>query len=149
MIYTRLNSELASKIPTKITLHDEDMLERALGLAQVSSHVPQRLGAVIFKRNRIIGRGYNSSKSHPLQAKYNRLSIRLHAEIAAIVDGLRENPNEMAGASIAVARVRREGSLGCSLPCPSCLGAIRSVGIRRIVCYGADDMPVSVSLDGA
>lgn len=148
MHYTSTLPEFRNVKSDYLSLRELDMLERADGLAKVSSCSPHRLGAVIFKRNIILGRGYNSNKSHPLQARFSRFSIRLHAEIAAVVDGLRENEEELHGATIAVSRITRKGLRGCSFPCGACLGAINSVGIHRLVCYDTSDKPTAIDLKG-
>lgn len=145
-VYTRLNLALASVETIEVSEHDISALELADSLAKESECRPHRLGAVLYNRGRIVGKGLNRLRSHPLQAKYNPFSIRLHAEISAIINGLRTNPGDVEGASIAVSRVSRKGTFGCSYPCEHCLPALLEANVRRIVCYDLNDKVTAIKI---
>lgn len=134
---------------------DAFALMAAYGIATTSEFKPQ-LGAVIMYRGNIIGSGRNTTKSDPIQHRYNSLyrtfnNIEntyprnldgLHAEIAAI----KSIPYNMAcsvrynRATLYVVRVApglRYG-IGMARPCPACINAIRDAGIRNVI-YSTDD----------
>lgn len=144
--YTRLNLALSSVETDKITLADTKALQQADSLAALSEHPKHKLGAVIFHRNRVYGEGYNRLKSHTFQAKHNPFSMNLHAELDALIDGFRSHPNDIGGASIAVSRIRRSDTFGCSYPCEHCLPALIEAGISRIVCYDVNDNVTAIKI---
>ena len=89
-----------------------------------------RLGAVVVRGGRIIGTGVNQmGKTHPLMNRY-RLnpgwSPGLHAEVCACL-GI--SLATLEGASIYVARIRRDGSLALAEPCLICKRFLAGVGI--------------------
>jgi len=94
------------------------------------------MGAVLAYRNRVVAVGQNSTKSHPLAAKYskNEKAICLHAEIDAIKNALKvvdvEDLNKM---TLYVARVKRTGLIGNAKPCNGCQRAIETFGIGSVV----------------
>ena len=96
---------------------------------QMSSLSPMKfkLGAVIVdKKGRILGKGYNSAKTHPLGSKADFKT--LHAEIAALYDCLKHH-REVRGSSIIV--YRRGGRI--SKPCPCCEATLNRFGVKKIV----------------
>lgn len=108
------------------------MIDRAIDLAKTSDYPQHKLGAIVTKKNgRIIAKGVNQAKTHPMQAKYAKRSgghrMYLHAEIAALVK-CREQPH-----TLYVARHRRDGNVGIAKPCEVCMEAIREAGVKRIV----------------
>lgn len=85
--------------------------------------------------------GYNSYKSHPLQARFgeNEHKIYIHAEIAAIVKACREYDGyyhiadfKDMDAKLYVARVLHDGTPALAKPCPGCLAAIAEFGINHV-----------------
>ena len=109
-----------------------------------SAHV----GAVAVFRGRVIARGHNQNKTHPLQYEYNRFRFDtnsthhyfpsfIHAEITVIskIRNLDINFNEVI---IYIYRELRDGSIATARPCASCYNALRDLGIRR-VCYTTEN----------
>jgi len=98
------------------------LVKLALKEAVKSEHRYQH-GAVIFRRGKVIGRGFNKTNRGTSRFKgYWRGS--LHAEIAALLD-IR---GAVHGASIVIVR----NNLRNSFPCASCLAALKEVGIKSI-----------------
>lgn len=88
-----------------------------------------KLGCCIVKKNKIIGFGFNDMrKTHP---KCNTYGNYLHAELHSLL-GL--SINETKGATAYVYRLKNDGSMGMSKPCPVCEDALRVAGIQEI-CY--------------
>lgn len=110
-------------------------LLQAISAAKSNPTDLNRMAAIIVKRNRLLGIGWNSRKTHPLQYAFSKshLKISLHAEIDAIIDALRTHEEkDLNGASIFVARVLRNGSRAIAKPCPICQRALKAYGIRGI-----------------
>ena len=123
-----------------ITNRDKIFFKMATLLAQSSTHHKFRMGAVIIQNGDILSTGVNSSKTHPLQMKYNKYrNIKInnhcvHAEMNAIVKT--SNKNLLKGAIIYISRLKENG-VGMSRPCKACMEALKDFGIRDI-CYSTD-----------
>jgi hypothetical protein len=92
-----------------------------------------RHSAAIFKGNTPLAYGVNRDKTHPLCSYYgkNPEAIYLHAELDAIVKVLNtRGPKALAGATIAVCRVTRDGNFAASKPCEGCERAIKAFGLK-------------------
>ena len=97
------------------------------------------IGAVIIKKKRVLGIGFNQHKTHPKQKKLNYFNAArrkkecgfLHAEVNALnhVD----NIESCKGATIFVYRETLNGDIGMSRPCPACMKAIKDAGIRTVI----------------
>jgi tRNA(Arg) A34 adenosine deaminase TadA len=111
------------------------VLTEAVTLAKSNTTDLNKMAAIIVKRKRVLGRGFNSRRSHPMQKLFSKreVKIALHAEIAAIVDALRTNTEEeLKGATIYVARVLKNGSRAKAKPCEICQRAIKTYGIEAV-----------------
>jgi len=110
---------------------NKDLMNLALRLA-LKSVGHYRLGAVVAKRCRVLGTGFNKPKSHPLMQKYNKWEGQtpgIHAELDAIL-GL--DANDLLGAEIYVARIMKNGLPAISRPCEICQRLLRAIGIRTV-----------------
>jgi tRNA(Arg) A34 adenosine deaminase TadA len=111
------------------------MLNDAIELARSNPTDLPKMAAIIVKRKKIIATGMNSRKTHPLQAKFgeNPFKICQHAEIAAIINALRNyDEEELRGAQIYVARVAKNGSATLAKPCKGCSEALAVYGIEGV-----------------
>lgn len=88
----------------------------------------------------IIGIGCNTNKTHPVQKYYNKfreenevdiLLPKLHAEMNCL-NYIRHMNINFARVKLYVYRARNDRPYGMSRPCPSCMAAIRDLGIRHI-----------------
>lgn len=118
---------------------------RAARRAAASSKGGFRLGAALYRGNKVIKVGYNlqgSLKSHPIVAQWtDREGYKsLHAELHALV-GL--HPSKVRGCDVYVFRIRRDGSQGCAKPCNNCRSELARRGIYRVY-YTEDDMGYGV-----
>lgn len=144
--YTKLNKFLDKQDTIPLTTRDKRWLNRAKKLAKQSSNKSFRLGAIIVQSNKNIGSGVNSTKTHPIQSKWNSKSDCLHAEVSAIIDsGIKDFEGKKA--TIFVARLmKKDNEPGCSYPCVNCWNMLNFIGIRNIVCYDKDSKPVKIKV---
>lgn len=87
-----------------------------------------RLGAVITRKGRIVGRGHNRIRHHGFSMY--PYSHSLHAEADAARRMLRCGSS---GDTIYVARVNQSGSVGMARPCKHCVSLLRSLNIEWVV----------------
>ena len=101
------------------------------------------IGAVIVRKNKVLGIGWNQNKSHPIQYEYNKYRFNdtereydrttqtnsIHAEISAIKDALRRNPSEdLSKCDIYIYRT----NLGMCCPCEACAKVLKENNIKKI-----------------
>jgi deoxycytidylate deaminase len=138
-------SRLSEQPPISLSKRDMEMLGLAQALAFSSNCFPHRVGAVVFKGNRVLARGYNRLGGHPFQHRWNKLGTTLHAEMHALILAAKDRES-VEGASLAVARHSRKIKQGCSYPCDRCLPALIFSGIQNVICFSENDIPVKVRL---
>ena len=91
-----------------------------------------RLGAVVVKKNRIIGMGFNKPfKTHPKSG--NRFKT-VHAELDAIL-GI--DAEELKGSTVYVYRETKDGLPANARCCKHCEEMLKLVGVKKI-CYTID-----------
>ena len=88
-----------------------------------------KIGAVIFKGKRILGKGHNDIRSCSLSMKHRHWEESIHAEQSAL---LNLDWNKLKGCSILVMRISKKGKLGMCKPCPMCEKLIKHVGLKNI-----------------
>ena len=100
--------------------------------ANQSTFSRARIGAVITKGGRVISSAINQTR-YSKNANANWAST--HAEEAAIIRVLHKPTGlkQLAGATIYVTRIKKDGTCGIATPCPSCQSLINSVGIKRVI----------------
>jgi tRNA(Arg) A34 adenosine deaminase TadA len=91
-----------------------------------SDHADYRLGAVVVKKNKILGVGYNRNKTHTKSPHPYR---HLHAEIDALL-GI--SHDDLRNAEMYVWRHIKNGERAMAKPCASCMQAIRVARIRKL-----------------
>lgn len=108
----------------------------AKDLSLKSTHYKARIGAVIVDKQ-IVSFGTNQEKSHPLQKILNKrhrgfddddCHHYLHAELSAIL----KTPADLSKATMYIARTLKNGKIGMCRPCPACMAAIISSGIKTL-----------------
>lgn len=144
--FTALNALLAQHPKSQLTERDLRFLSYAEQISRRSERERNRVGCVIAQRNTLISHGFNQRKTHPFQARWNRRSNCLHAEMAALLSALRRPDFAPERSTVYVSRYTLKGRLGCSYPCESCWAALDHVGIRQIVCLDETDQPTKICL---
>ena len=92
------------------------------------SHFRIRMGAVVVRKNRVIGAGCNVLKSHPMVHKPGNFFRCIHAEIAACLNG----PRDLEGASLYVARLLKNGEFALAKPCEACEELLVRFKLKRV-----------------
>lgn len=100
-------------------------------IAKHSNHPQHRMGAVIVRKNKILGLGMNQCKTHPKSPNPYHM---IHAELSAILNSRQE---DLTGAEIYICRIRKGGDFGLSRPCKDCLRLLKLNGIdlTHYTCY--------------
>ena len=136
-----------------ISLKDEKFINTAFEIAKATDPVRgSRIGAVIVRKNRVIGVGFNHIKSHPMQKQYARNSeaIFFHAEIHAIKNALRKiSVEDLKQCTLYIARAkkgdghsnRRHWHYGEAKPCSGCANCINEFELKSVV-YTTDEQTI-------
>lgn len=114
-----------------MTRYDKYIRE-AISIAQMSN-MTHKLGAIIIKSGKIVGKGFNISNRTRI-LKHDNISI--HAEINAIYNYLKSKKiftlkTDLSDVQLLVIRYAN-GRCASSKPCTLCLKVIRSLGIKKI-----------------
>ncbi len=107
-------------------------LKHACKQASNSTFFRARVGAVIVKGGRILSTGYNDLR---YSKRNGRSWASVHAEEMAIVKLLKQ-PNglkQLAGSTLYVSRIKKDGSTGCAKPCKECKTLLDSVHIHKVI----------------
>lgn len=117
-------------------------LEKAKKVSKFSNFPRQKVGCVLMLKNKILAIGYNSTKTYPIQKKYNQFrkfsridktthNGFIHAEMMCLqkTKYLKINWEDVV---LYVARIKVDGSQGLAKPCPACIKAIKERGVGTI-----------------
>lgn len=117
---------------------DYKYFSKARQVAAISDYYKTHIGCVAVHQGQIIGLGCNTNKTHPVQKFYNRyrqpsdtMLLKLHAEISCI-NQIRHLDINFSKVKLYIYRIRKDQPYGMARPCPSCMAAIRDLGIRDI-----------------
>lgn len=123
-----------------MTRKQKSFFEAAEAVSRTSEFPRVHIGCVVTNGNhRIISSGVNSTKTHPIQKKYNaeRFDVdictqhSLHAELDALLPLLKEDI-DFSKVELYTYRELADGTMAMSRPCPSCMKLIKDLGIRNI-----------------
>lgn len=121
-----------------ISSSDFRYFKKAKRMASISDYRKVHVGCVAVYQGQIIGVGFNCNKTHPTQHYYNRyrrqadnMLPKLHAEISCInqIKSLNINFSKV---KLYIYRIRQDQPFGLARPCPSCMAAIKDLGIKNI-----------------
>lgn len=111
------------------------------------SHMKRaRVGSAFVYKNKVLSVGWNSNKTAPIQAYWNKerfnetevfCSHSLHAETTALL-GIKHLDINWSKVIVFNWRLKRNGSQGNSRPCKSCMAMLISQGIENIF-YSTED----------
>ena len=121
-----------------MTRKQKSFFEAAEAMSKTSEFPRVHIGCVVTNGNhRIISSGVNSTKTHPIQKKYNKerfdedTTHSLHAELDGLLPLLKENI-DFSKVEVYTYRELYDGTMAMSRPCPSCMKLIKDLGIRNI-----------------
>lgn len=117
---------------------DYRYFDKARQVAAISDFNKFHIGCVAVYQGQIIGLGCNCNKTHPTQKFYNRyrkhsetMLPKLHAEINCL-NQIKHLDINFSKVKLYIYRIRKDQPFGLSRPCPSCMAAIKDLGIREI-----------------
>ena len=117
---------------------DYKYFNKARKIASISDYHKAHVGCIAVYQNSVVGIGHNSKKTHPMQNYYNRYRVKeddmlpkLHAEINCI-NQIRNLNINFSKVKLYIYRIRKDQPFGLARPCPSCMAAIKDLGIREI-----------------
>lgn len=117
---------------------DYKHFNKARQIAGISDFKKIHIGCVAVYQGQVIGLGCNANKTHPMQKFYNRyrqqpdnLLPKLHAEISCLNQIKHLNIN-FTKVKLYIYRIRKDQPYGMARPCPSCMAAIKDLGIRNV-----------------
>ena len=117
---------------------DYRYFKKARQIANISDYKKQHVGCVAVYQGQVIGLGCNCNKTHPMQKFYNKYRMpsdymlpKLHAEISCI-NQIKHLDINFSKVKLYIYRIRNDQPFGLSRPCPSCMAAIKDLGIRYV-----------------
>lgn len=115
---------------------DYHLFNKAKDVAGISDFKKIHIGCVAVYKGNIIGVGFNTNKTHPIQNYYNRYRInkgmpKLHAEINCL-NQIRHLNIDFSKVKLYVNRICKDQEYAICRPCPSCMAAIKDLGIQNI-----------------
>lgn len=127
-----------------INKSDFKYFAKAKQAAMVSDYKNIHVGCVAVYQSNIIGIACNCNKTHPAQKYYNKyrkpsdsLLPKLHAEINCI-NSIKNLDINFSKVKLYIYWIRKDQPYGLAKPCPSCMAAIKDLGIRDIY-YTSND----------
>ena len=121
-----------------MTRTDYKYFDKARQAAMVSDYYKTHIGCVAVYQGTIIGIGCNCNRTHPTQKFYNKyrkqsdmMLPKLHAEISCI-NSIKHLDINFSKVKLYIYRIRKDQPYGLSHPWPSCMAAIKDLGIRDI-----------------
>lgn len=118
-------------------------------LSMINRFLRTNIGCIVVIKNRIVSSGYNKSKTHPIQKRYNHyqdykfqdsemditnggietVTNFVHAEIDAL---LPIKDMDLSHASIYIYRQDKTNHLAICRPCPACMKMITDLNIKHL-----------------
>lgn len=126
--------------------NDYKFFKKAEKIAAISDFRNIHYGCVATYNGIAIGAGFNTNKTHPVQKYYNRYREtpdncnfipKLHAEINCL-NQIKHLNVDFSKVKLYIYRARNDRKYSLSRPCPSCMAAIKDLGIKHIY-YTTDD----------
>lgn len=134
----------------KLNKKDLYYFKKAYEISCMSDFPKIHIGCIAIYKKQIIGVGYNSRKTSPIQSKYNTLGGRklfsnngkpineyLHAEIDCL-NMIRNMDIDFSKVKLYISRKNNLNELACCRPCSACEYAIKELGIKTV--YYTDDI---------
>ena len=116
-------------------------LNIALSVAQRSTCLRRKFGAVIVKENTIVGTGYNGNARGVIncQGKSYDYCPAVHAEENAIINS---NRSDRINSTLYIAGIDSKGEYTIALPCQRCQRKIINSQIKEVIILKNDGTPM-------
>lgn len=115
--------------------------DKAKNVSYLSDFKQTHIGCIAIYKKQIIGVGYNTNKTHPLQMKYNKYrnlewngiqpKAKLHAEMMCLLC-IKDLNVDFSKVKLYIYREDKNSHLALSKPCNACMRAIKDLGIKEI-----------------
>lgn len=126
-----------------MTNKQRKFFKHAKAASEMSSFPRVHIGAIVTCGNKVVGVGFNSRKSSPIQKKYNKYRnfdcsatntepLHLtHAEVAALGQ-LKYMDIDVSKCEVWTYRENLNHELSLSRPCAACMNYLKDLGIKKI-----------------
>lgn len=116
-----------------------NFFKHAKNMAAMADFHKSPTGCVIVYKNKVISTGFNSSKTHPIQRKYNDERFVsngtphcMHAEVYALCSLINNTEINWSKVSVYTYREHKNREKAMARPCKSCMKLIKDLGIINI-----------------
>lgn len=122
--------------------------QKARAASMLSDFPTYKLGAVMMIGNKVLSVGYNITKTHPIQKKYNiergydpnvKNNGQVHAEMMCLIN-TKYLDVDWSKVSLYIYREHKDHTTAIAKPCPACEKAIRERGINAVY-YTTEEIP--------
>ena len=84
----------------------------------------------VLNKSKVVAIGINNIKTHPATLKYDYCGqVGLHSELSAVIRLGKEDCSDLTFVNV---RVKKDGTIGTSLPCRGCMDMLNQVGFKKI-----------------
>lgn len=122
----------------ELTKRHRAYFKAAHSISELSNFKKTKVGCIAVYNHRIISTGYNTSRTCPLQKKYNKYRFDEetphsgHAEVLCLKPLISNKDIDFSKVQLYIWRNLSDGSLALARPCKSCMALIKDLGIRKI-----------------
>ena len=122
--------------------------QKAKAASMLSDFPTHKLGAVMMLGNKVLAVGYNITKTHPIQKKYNiergydpdvKNNGQIHAEMMCLIN-TKYLDVDWSRVSLYIYREHKDHTTAIAKPCPACEKAIRERGINQVY-FTTEEIP--------
>ena len=110
-------------------------------VSKLSDFPRVHIGACAVYKHKVISTGFNTTKTSPLQKKYNKYRFdenipgsthTCHSELSCLKPLIGRKDIDFENVSLYIYREHKNHNLALARPCPSCMALIRDLGIKNI-----------------
>jgi len=95
-------------------------------MAIKSNHADHQMGCVVARKNRVLGYGFNSMRTHSkAQTRYKTI----HAEFSAAMNCQQE---DLTGCEVYIYRENAQGIPSMARPCEACYSMLVNLNVKKI-----------------
>lgn len=122
--------------------------QKAKAASTLSDFPTHKLGAAMILGNKVLAVGYNITKTHPIQKKYNiergydpdiKNNGQIHAEMMCLIN-TKYLDVDWSRVSLYIYREHKNHTTAIAKPCPACEKAIRERGINQVY-FTTEEIP--------